>query len=43
MAATVVGQVVDGMNVVDAIKKGDQRQNGAVTQPDMITKATVQP
>ena len=40
---TVVGQVVDGMDVVDAIKKGDQRQNGAVSQPDMITKATVQP
>ena len=35
---TIVGTVESGMEFVDAIKKGDQAQNGAVTDPDrMIT------
>ena len=39
---TVVGQVVAGMDVVDALKKGDANQNGAVSEPDFIVKATVE-
>jgi len=38
---TVVGQVTDGMEVVDAIKRGDG-PNGAVTgRPDVMTSVTV--
>jgi peptidylprolyl isomerase len=38
---TVVGKVTDGMDVVDAIKRG-QGQSGAVTgQPDVMEKVTV--
>ena len=40
---TVVGRVIAGMEVVDAIKKGDGA-NGAVTAPpDMMGKVTVAP
>ena len=40
---TVVGSVVEGMDVVDQIKKGDQANNGSVTgTPDRIVKATVE-
>ncbi len=39
---TVVGQVVQGMDVVDAIKKGNEAANGAVDQPDFMAKMTVQ-
>ena len=38
---TVVGQVISGMDVVDQIKKGEG-QNGEVTDPDVMTKVTVQ-
>lgn len=39
---TVVGQVIAGMDVVDAIKKGSQAANGAVSgQPDRMAKVTV--
>jgi peptidylprolyl isomerase len=38
---TVVGKVIKGMDVVDAIKKGDG-QNGEVADPDVMTKVTVQ-
>jgi peptidylprolyl isomerase len=38
---TVWGKVVDGMQHVDAITKGDSRQNGLVAKPDMIVKMTV--
>ncbi|MDQ2092901.1 peptidylprolyl isomerase [Rhodobacteraceae bacterium 10Alg 79] len=38
---TVVGEVTEGMDVVDAIKRGSGR-NGEVTgKPDMMTKVTV--
>jgi peptidylprolyl isomerase len=37
---TVIGQVLSGMDVVDKLKKGSQSQNGAVTDPDKIVRAT---
>ncbi|KFE36315.1 peptidylprolyl isomerase [Thioclava atlantica] len=39
---TVVGHVIEGMDVVDQIKKGDANKNGVVTDPDYIAKATVE-
>jgi peptidylprolyl isomerase len=39
---TVVGHVISGMEVVDAIKKGDAAANGAVIDPDYMAKVTVQ-
>jgi peptidylprolyl isomerase len=40
---TIVGNVVSGMEVVDAIKRGEG-QNGEVSgTPDVMTKVTVQP
>ena len=39
---TVVGRVEKGMEVVDAIKKGDAAANGAVTDPDRMVKVTVE-
>ena len=38
---TVVGEVVEGMEHVDAIKKGDQAQNGLVQDPDRIVDLRV--
>jgi peptidylprolyl isomerase len=38
---TVVGRVISGMEVVDAIKKGDEAANGAVDAPDYMAKVTV--
>ncbi len=38
---TVWGQVVEGMEVVDQIKRGDERNNGAVTAPDKIISMRV--
>jgi cyclophilin family peptidyl-prolyl cis-trans isomerase len=35
---TLFGQVIDGMDVVDKIKKGSQADNGTVTDPDKIVK-----
>lgn len=35
------GKVVEGMDVVDAIKKGDQAKNGTVTDPDVMLKVRV--
>jgi peptidylprolyl isomerase len=40
---TVVGKVISGMEVVDAIKKGDSAANGLVDGPDYMAKVTVQP
>ena len=33
---TVFGKVIEGMEVVDKIKKGDENLNGAVKEPDII-------
>jgi peptidylprolyl isomerase len=33
---TVFGQVIEGMEFVDAIKKGNPNDNGSVTRPDKI-------
>ena len=38
---TIWGQVVDGMDHVDAIKKGSSGRNGAVTDPDRIIRLSV--
>jgi len=34
---TVVGQVIEGMEVVDAIKRGSGRNGAVIGQPDVIT------
>ena len=38
---TVVGRVVEGMEHVDHIKKGDASSNGVVSQPDKIMRMSV--
>lgn len=38
---TVWGQVVEGMEHVDALKKGDPRRNGSVDSPDRIARMRV--
>ncbi|MCB2137146.1 MAG: peptidylprolyl isomerase [Rhodobacteraceae bacterium] len=38
---TVFGNVISGMDVVDAIKKGDPDLNGAVVDPDRMISVTV--
>ncbi len=38
---TVVGQVIEGMDVVDAIKRGSSSANGAVDDPDYMATVTV--
>lgn len=38
---TVWGQVVSGMEHIDAIKKGDEDDNGSVTNPDSIIRMQV--
>ncbi len=38
---TVLGRVVEGMDVVDRIKKGDSRENGLVTKPDKLVRMRV--
>jgi peptidylprolyl isomerase len=35
---TVFGEVTSGMDVIDKIKKGDEANNGAVTNPDKMIK-----
>jgi peptidylprolyl isomerase len=39
---TVVGRVVEGMEVVDAIKKGERNTNGEVENPDFMATVTVE-
>lgn len=39
---TVVGQLVDGWDVLNAIKKGDPAANGSVIDPDYMVKVTVE-
>jgi cyclophilin family peptidyl-prolyl cis-trans isomerase len=38
---TIVGQVESGMERIDAIKKGDDAQNGAVDQPDKMIRVRI--
>jgi peptidylprolyl isomerase len=38
---TVWGKVIEGMDHVDKIKKGDARNNGAVSEPDKIVSMKV--
>jgi peptidylprolyl isomerase len=38
---TIWGEVTSGMEHIDAIKKGDQRRNGTVSDPDKIIKMQV--
>lgn len=38
---TVVGQLVDGWDVLTQIKKGDGNANGAVEGPDYMSKVTI--
>ena len=38
---TVVGQLVEGWDVLGAVKKGDAAANGAVDRPDYMAKVTV--
>ncbi len=33
---TVFGKVIEGMDIVDKIKRGDENNNGAVSDPDKI-------
>jgi cyclophilin family peptidyl-prolyl cis-trans isomerase len=39
---TVVGQLVDGWDVLNSIKKGDPAANGSVVEPDYMVKVTVE-
>ena len=38
---TVWGKVIEGMEHIDAIKKGDDRDNGSVANPDKIISMTL--
>ncbi|MGY6410540.1 MAG: peptidylprolyl isomerase [Alkalilacustris sp.] len=38
---TVVGRVIEGMEVVDAITRGDPARNGTVAQPDRMERVTI--
>ena len=38
---TIVGKVVSGIELVDAVKKGDEAQNGVVSEPDRMIKVRI--
>ena len=38
---TIVGKVESGMELVDEIKKGDEAQNGVVSEPDRMIKVRI--
>jgi len=38
---TIVGTVLDGMDLVDRIKKGDPSDNGIVSKPDKLVRARI--
>ena len=37
---SVWGQVIEGMDNIDKIKRGDEASNGAVAEPDRMIKVT---
>lgn len=39
---TVIGQVIEGMEVVDRIRKGNPAANGLVSDPDFIVSARIE-
>lgn len=39
---TIVGQVLEGMDLVDRIKKGDPADSGIVSRPDKLVRARIQ-
>jgi peptidylprolyl isomerase len=39
---TIVGHVIEGMEIVDQLKKGNPAANGLVEDPDYIVHATVE-
>ena len=39
---TVVGKVIEGMESVDRIKKGDPSEGGVVSKPDILIRAQIQ-
>ncbi|RMC36099.1 peptidylprolyl isomerase [Paracoccus alkanivorans] len=39
---TVVGQLVDGWDVLNSVKKGNPDANGAVEEPDYMAKVTIE-
>ncbi|HOZ31941.1 MAG TPA: peptidylprolyl isomerase [Tabrizicola sp.] len=39
---TIVGNVISGMDVVDAIKRGDGQNGEVSSSPDVMTKVTIQ-
>ena len=40
---TIIGEVVSGMDAIDKLKKGDEANNGMVTDPDKIVKMQLAP
>jgi peptidylprolyl isomerase len=38
---TVVGRVTEGMEIVDAIKRGEGRNGAVIGRPDVMTQVTV--
>jgi peptidylprolyl isomerase len=38
---TVVGRVVEGMDIVDQIRKGEGSANGSVANPDVMADVSV--
>jgi cyclophilin family peptidyl-prolyl cis-trans isomerase len=38
---TVWGEVIEGMDFIDRIKKGDERRNGQVADPDRIVRMRI--
>ncbi|MDN5568134.1 MAG: peptidylprolyl isomerase [Paracoccus sp. (in: a-proteobacteria)] len=38
---TIVGQLIEGWDVLDAIKKGDSAANGSVSEPDYMLKVSI--
>ena len=40
-AYSIWGKVVSGMKFVDNIKKGDERRNGSVSNPDKIVRMRI--